>query len=506
MIKPLNACTYRDCQRAQLRDTGLCIFHAPASVKDPSEFEAELRAFLQDGRYHVFGYNFSGFVFVSSSRKIQILKGLPFKSTTSFREAVFCQWVDFTGTTFHGPADFSEAVFEKEAEFVETRFIGDTYFNSARFKSGLWMQRATFEAMSVFNFCHLFKRILLDGVSFANLGLFTGCEIHGSVVYRWPGDMDKRGSDGKVVPFGRLEISNPCFAAFNDILDLGKNLLREQDQLTLSKVREHGDMSHILLEGTDCTKVRFYDCAWPRLRSRNVVGDEYRARKWKRNLFTLLRLKFRQMIRGKLKLRKRLHTTKQPTPWLLIAGTYEQLARRFHEDFNHVLGNDFDRGVFATRLLSTQGQTFIGSKLWPLAFQPSKKWIGHTARSTLCVTLKALKRFFSLGAFFRYTSFYGGSISLPFAWLLGITFLFAGLYQSIVYDGWLTLTNWIWPNKGLIAALRIAGLNRTWLVDELKGSTYELLVTTLALAQVVITAILITLLIFAVRRRFKHGD
>ncbi|MBU0509168.1 hypothetical protein KKH27_10070, partial [bacterium] len=195
------------------------------------------------------------------------------------------------------------------------------------------------------------------------------------------------------------------------------------------------------------------------------------------------------------------------------------LARRFREDFNHTAANDFDRGTFEMRRLSAPNQSWIGQRLWKFITNDfpekskwytrrerfGKTWAGRAVLSILKTVMLGLKRYCSLVAVYRYVTLYGGSILLPAVWTLTMTAGFAGLYELTAYGGVLPAASWSWPTHGTIAALRVIALNRAWLATEIADKPYELQVTAIASLQVILTAVLVTMLIFAVRRRFKHG-
>ena len=83
-----------------------------------------------------------------------------------------------------------------------------------------------------------------------------------------------------------------------------------------------------------------------------------------------------------------------------------------------------------------------------------------------------------------------------------MVFGFAYNYH-LYYHGWNSVNL-----DGFIAAIRIIALDRRWLYDEfaikLSDGAERLIISSIATLQIALTALLLTMLVFSVRRRFKH--
>ena len=452
-------CSYERCCFYKLPGTDKCIFHAEA--KSPQLFENALMLLLQQEHS-----DFTGFVFPAIGRPITFFAGRRFSQTTSFAKAAFKGYASFEKSRFDGGVLFGGARFEGAANFSDVHFMGDAYFGSAEFLQGLNMPRAVFAGTSLFDFVEFRHGIYLRGTTFSCRGIFTNCRFTGRTMIRWPGDEDRRSPDGRVIPFGNLEISAPVFAQSADMLDLRGCTLRDSDQLTISKVRGHGSMEHILLEGTDCTKIRFYDCEWPRLRDgRRVVGDEYRLCKRDRTRRAVMAHAVRVLWRRKLGLARKL---RRDAPYHLIALTYQQLAKRHREELDHPHANDFERGIFEMRRRA--GRQDGGRKGWSD---------------------------YLLFSLYKWISNYSGSLLRPVLCLLASLAVFAWAYWGTSYKT--DVSPFFWNSFKLSA--EFAYLNRSAFDFALHNNfAVDLLIA----AQIITTATLATLFVFSVRRRFKH--
>lgn len=533
------------CNREATHDARTrCIFHA--ENKNADEFKAELRKIVQhwiDDK--VEKWDFSGFIFTQIIRASDItpvlnknnyphfpvevvFKGaqfleyasfeltsfekdvdfsrVEFKSIAEFGDVLFRKNVYFSHSVFNETAHFCNAVFGGNCSFYKATMIGDTiltqakffntaYFNETTFKGFvdfsnsefreyLILVSTTFNKESNFNIVTLHDNVYSDNASFAVLGDFNRCLIKGSIHWSWPGegtreDKLKRGK----LRFYKLQVEKGCE------LDFSRNILQDDTELLF----EECDMFRIRLQGTDCTKITFYANEWPRKRGRILVGDDYLEwQKWKR-----------WCIRSSVR-------------WDLIAKTYQQLSRHFREDYDHEKANDFDRGVFEMRRLCPPIRNRFTRWLWG-DIKSDRKW--YCWRWPFRVVLHILKRYLSLTAFYRYISLYSGSILVPALLLMAVTLGFGLLYDHFLYGYTLLAFEWLrdviqgnslsaYSLKGIIAALRIVSLNRKWLTDEIDllklSDSEELTVTLIGIAQIIISAIIVTMLLFAVRRRFKH--
>ena len=293
---------------------GFCIFHAPVG-KSEEAFDLALARYVQDLQSVTSEWDFSGFVFPRGveARHLTLLHGgnrFTFKYSVTFAEAQFHGSAEFSKSQFNDSVDFESVHFHDAVWYVNTTFHGKCKFHFAEFFAP-WAETGRYYTSIDLSYC-----------TFALGGEFHDCIFWDRAELKWPGQGHKR-RDNQITPRGRLILSSLHFGD-NATLDLRDNSLSDDSKLRI----ERCDMGRILIEGTDCTKVEFYDCTWPKYRGRSVVGDELiEIREWKR-----------WGIRSSVR-------------WDLFRITYQQLAKRFREDFDHVLANDFDRGQFEMRRL-----------------------------------------------------------------------------------------------------------------------------------------------------------
>ncbi len=211
-------------------------------------------------------------------------------------------------------------------------------------------------------------------------------------------------------------------------------------------------MHSILLEGTDCSKINFYNCTWPNIRGRWVAGDEYLE--WNSQYPSTYQS-------DTYKCKKSVDSSR-------LAITYQQLAKNFREKFDHPKANDFDRGIFEMRRRA--------------GFQRG----GFRGLSN-----------YALISCYKWLSNYSGSLLRPLLWLLVSIPLFAFAYLKISINSEVYKSFW----NSLKLSVQIASLNRIGF-ETIRGDLIR--VDVLAALQVVCTATLVALFLFAIRRRFKH--
>ncbi|NUO20317.1 pentapeptide repeat-containing protein [bacterium] len=122
--------------------------------------------------------------------------------------------------------------------------------------------------------------------------------------------------------------------------------------------------------------------------------------------------------------------------------------------------------------------------------------------------LHFLKRFFSLTALYKWTSNYGSSVFLPTAWLVLSVILFGAYYSTMLFDH----DHPFLDEAGLVASLNVVALNPKWINELLRNPPNgtaltegaQLALMLVATLQFVLSAILVTLVVFSIRRRFKH--
>ena len=440
-----------------------------------------------------------------------------FSGDAYFWRATFSGDAYFGSATFSGDAYFGSATFSGNAHFWSATFSGDASFSSVRFYRGADFRETSFLGQSLFRKSTIRRTarknreryggfdVNMTNCSFARLGNFTECTIIGHVKWAWPGEGDKwaKPHAARLKPQASLEFSRAStqqtteypkgsltfdeikldqtagqiprgtllfkslggkdYLHLNEhpvrrekpILDLRKNELEDDVKLKIEDCR----MEHILLEGTDCTQIKFYNNKWPRIKDRiasllglkvgrDAVGDECYA----------------------------LTGAEDKSDWQLIRRTYQELARRFREDLDHPRANEFDRGSFEMRRREALKEIF------------GKKEERHI--------LRGLSTYIGM-LFYKNVSHYSGSLAMPLLWILvlilGCSFFYAKLEYTL---DWTQIDyGFMWERimESLRAAFSLAN-----------DTTTSEGVRTLKVMERVFSLIFLTLFVFTIRRRFKH--
>lgn len=429
------------------------------------------------------------------------------KNFANFFGTTFSEYANFSNTTFSGPAFFKKAEFSESLSFDTSNFLGETNFGSAKlsgnatfnniifsrlavfdsatFSGDAYFKNATFSEAADFSGATFRAMVDMTYVSFAIMGNLSGIRIGGEAKLTWPGVGYKRNEKGEKVERGRMLLKEIQFEKLDNgqhaLLDMSHNHLQDDCKL----IFENTNMDNVLLEGTDCRLIQFKgNIGWPRWRPwprwRAAIG-------WKRSLNWLEH--GCQVVGDEYILREFPEqypisdSNKNPLQWRLIHLTYQQLTDRFRKDLNHPLANDFERGIFEARYMAAKQE-------W------KKDW-----RSI--ILLKA----------YKLASNFGGSLFRPIAWLFGIMIACSLCYAGYLFDGrpvWPWQTDWNLFFESWTASMRVMSLDRGWLTRQMLdnhiiGGTGTFL-SFVALLQTVLTATLVTLFIFAVRRRFKHSE
>jgi hypothetical protein len=394
--------------------------------------------------------------------KFTVFYSTEFTEDISFAASVFRSIVNFSSSKFIRRTYFKSTIFRRDAYFDKASFNSFADFSSAEFLQTAYFDIATFGKSSDFKSTTFSGSAYFRSVSFAILGNFDKCAIRNQVRWIWPGDGKKRDKEGNIIERGVLRFTDLQFEE-GSILDLRDNSFQDDCKLEIYDCK----MKHIMLKGTDCTKITFYANAWPRYHGRIVVGDELEANKNRQRWYPRPEMK-----------------------WNLIGITYQQLTRRFREIHEHKKANDFSSGVFEMQRLAPPISNRFTRWIWG---DPHKapnnniKWICR-------YLLHFLKRFLSLNSMFRYVSLYGISVIRPLLWLVVTTILFGAAY-AVAFDSSL--------GDLLADALRVISVGRVE-YEYLDRPEVGVGVEFLKLLQRASAATLVALFIFAIRRRFKH--
>ena len=359
--------------------------------------------------------------------------------------------------------------FSKEADFSYSKFLGEANFD-----------RYGFGGYASFK-----------GVRSASTVHFNACRLHGELAWQWVEPEQNRNAEGNQIARGLLKFADIVFET-NGLLDLRRNPLADDCRIKL----ENCDMSRVLLEGTNCTRIAFRDNRWPEAddrlfgfirAKRRVVGDELRARAGgAKAVHTEINF---VSIQEPDSPKPIIFDSPPELPWRLVEITYQQLARRFREDFNHPLANEFDRGVFEVR--RQHHQENMG--WWPWEkFRHKSQYLWISA--------------------YKYASHYSGNLLLPLAWSAVVILIFAFLYGALdPYHSWFqpylvfsgSDVDWrhVWAMFALSVRSALALSPAGGTADGLPLGEGHL---TLQAIERVLSALFITLFIFTIRRRFRH--
>ncbi|HEY3293811.1 MAG TPA: pentapeptide repeat-containing protein [bacterium] len=380
----------------------------------------------------------------------------------------FLDTADMSCMVFSDRALFQDTIFHNIASFHSAKFKGEVRFDNALFREDVSFSRVSFEDHAHFAETKLARGLNLGYASFAVLGDFSRCKIISRVRLTWPGEGAKREPaehQTAEVRRGILQFKSPNFGV-RGLLDIRDNMLQPDCSLHLVDC----DMAKVLLQGTDCRMVRFKYCRWPKVTHRQVVGDEYRARKHFRSLRTVLVriLPFARALMNHPRLTFALMFRPKEVNWPRIITIYQELVDNCREIHDYRRVNDFDRGIFEARrmIAKSRGRRGISDYL--------------------------------LLSTYRSVSAYSGSLLKPVIWLVASTLAYAYFYWGNSYA--------IDAETGLLSdfikkSVQIASLNRIGFEFARANS---LAVNVLIALQVVTTTGLVALLLFSIRRRFKH--
>lgn len=469
------------CDREATHDENThCIFHA--KKKDPAEFERALEALVYEWKIRkIDRWDFSGFEFTEDIKisslallsdsgnyhfPVEIFfSGARFHKEADFKNIEFLGFVDFTATVFNNPAEFSCAKFRGSVRFHRTKFGSFAFFDytefnvsvdfsKANFRNSAYFRNSTFHDESLFDETVFEDFVFFDRVSFARCGNFRKCEIVHQIKWTWPGEGIKRDNNGNRIDRGVMRFMDLKFDR-NCWLDLRDNKLQVDTKLEICNC----EMCNILLEGTDCTQIRFFYNKWPDMFDR----------------FGLIPgLKLRRVVVGD-EFQKHL-IDYNPA---LIRRTYQQLAKRFREDLDHSRANEFVRGAFEMRRLEALAEMKGTS-------EESSKARGWGTYVGLSI--------------YKYVSHYSGNLALPMFWWVLLLLVCAVCYAVFEYADLI----WSFQHADInFMCSRVMESFRASFSPTIIENDTEL-IQTIKVAQKVISAVLITMFIFAIRRRFMH--
>lgn len=392
-----------------------------------------------------------------------------FKKDVDFIGAIFKIGVFFNETKFGGDVRFGHAtkqtLFCCDANFTNSYFERGAMFENCVFEHGILLCQVVSENQIVFDKTLFREKIDLDSSIFIKRTHFTDCRYEGEVKVRWPGEYRRKEVLSDPTDQGAITFDNITKDSYfkRGVLDFSWNDLREGCRIIFVDC----DLSRTKFEGTDCRKVEFVKCTWPICRGRDGVGDEFLGRfagkGWWHRWF---RYALRIHIPG--------------GDWERIEDTYNYLASNYSSrlDYPHV--HSFDAGALEMQRLDCVPERGWRRRLWDRG-------------KILQWALAMQHRYFSFISFYRYFTAYGNRYLRPLGWLICIYFGFSLLYYGFI--------NTLCFSQAMRLSLAIATLNRTGMEEAFKHSIW---LDGLASFQIILTATLVALFLFAVRRRFKR--
>lgn len=417
-------------------------------------------------------WNFSGFVFIDDISPQYFLTkrferstsfhAATFHGNVNFRSAQFIDDVDFSSAVFKANANFSSAKFNKHANFFISKFYGDAVFSLAEFGGFAEFQATCFCENTFFISAKFFKDANFYLSQFDKDASLDGAEIYSKV-----------GFDSVVfLERGFLSCKN----------------VRIQEVGLLAII--DCNLSRISFGMTNLKQIQFSGHFFERRGGRIICGEEMRMR-WERK-----------------------HWGPQPDArWDITKQAYEKYLTYFEQQSDLQRIYELSSSIFEMNRLAPPLETSLGRILWGAKSQADYSmyndiWYSPLWRVPLRLMLHVFKRYFSLTAFYRTISNYSGSILLPIFWLIVIILGFGTFYQSAIYRTDLMVFN----EDGLTIALNVLGLNPRIIGEALKNapawiiytSSDRMIITLMATIQLALSAVVVTLLVFAVRRRFRH--
>jgi len=254
-------------------------------------------------------------------------------------------------------------------------------------------------------------------------------------------------------------------------------------------------------------RLRIIAPSWECLGGRMVIGDEYVPRKLlRRSVWRAIATRLRLLKAGRVKFCQSAASRFDASA---VADTYLLLTKRFREDLKHAWANDFNCGAFAMNRLAPPNESCLGQKLCAALGKQTGiaplRWL----KLAVYLLLVFFKRYFSLTALYGLTAGYGRSIIRPILSIVAVNLcaglLYAGLRDPFFHIPRVTCLKDAY-STGIeamsdaisVVTLRASPLARVY-------AMHTAWATLVAGFHIVLTAIMVALTVFAVRRRFRHG-
>lgn len=499
-----------------------CLFH----VQDPASSEKEIGAFTEALKRKR-DSNYRGFVFPKGTLARHLLlenadftgahfshhadfSGLTFEGPTHFSGVTFEKRVNFKGATFHGNVSFGGATFKEDANFEIISFLqrkpgrpshwelmdsamGTVNFNKARFESLADFTNARFEVTSSFiNSCFLGNTVFIRAkfceranVNFSYTTFNKECDFietrSSSRMNFYRSEFFEEAVFRNAILQGPTEFHGSVFKGHATFSCDRPNQLEEMPL----KVRfVDMDMKQVAFRGANLREVSFWHCA-------NLDRAELSACLWN-NAINRQRVLYDEMaLRGyREKWGSRGDSTSaSATPtledWERAENTYRALRRNFDDKRDSAGASEFYVGEMEMRRLAKP---------------------------------RLERHLFSLEALYLHISTYGENWWKPLLWLLILLIL-----STSVYTGWgLKIENSeliaedivriYWQLGTASFSNDIAMFGRSFIhslsvLTFLRVSVAEPLHWTgqlMAILQLVLSPVLFTLTVLAIRRKLKR--
>jgi len=443
------------CKREIWDDTeNLCIFHC--KEKPVEEFKnmflAELNRVNEtnsikefDGQCFIFpsNTNLNGISF----KKIAIFKFAQFSNRIDFSEAEFADKADFGKARFGNKAKLFRTRFGDETNFTETYFGDDTNFGLAKFgkKTNFW--QAKFGEGTNFSETTFDDETYFVRTEFGYYLDFAYSRFNGEAIFQ-------------DITFGEKISDN--IINFTNIIFVKPNQVRF----------ENVNLSSFSFVKSNIQDINFLDCEWIKIRKRHVLFDEiYYSNEILNNSDILEKANLGE-----------------------IEQVYLWLQANFEKNKRYPEAGDFYIGAMEMRRRQIAN---------------NKNIVRRLLRQNL----------FSLMALYRYISLYGERYIRTFNWMLIVLFLFSGFYLIAGFDfPTATIpgsTNYEHINYDLFHKMDISELasdfKKSFMVSLCtltfqKNVSFHLTTTSvlISIVETVISAILVSLFLLALRRRFRR--
>lgn len=106
-----------------------------------------------------------------------------FHKPARFTDVVFNNTIEFSNTEFYDSVGFTRAVFNNHAEYADTKFSGKAKFDEVKFKSTSLFENVIFNNESIFEFAHFHGNAWFNNSLFKKHCFFNGTIFHGDAVF-----------------------------------------------------------------------------------------------------------------------------------------------------------------------------------------------------------------------------------------------------------------------------------------------------------------------------------